>query len=155
MKQLINWRELAALMPLLALNTMPAPCYAQTAPAGTSGDSVGSDTFNLPGNTDGNGMLGGENAKGSSKFGYYQMLMQAQIEKTLAKNRLLKSANFQTEFQIWVDKKGLVTRVQFVKPSGSPSIDKLFQGLLYMQLPPPLSDMPMPILVGFDEQSAQ
>lgn len=148
--------ELIALVALSLSIMAPLEAHGQSASSGASSDSSdSSETFNLPGDTCGNGMLGAEGGKscgGGSRWGSYTMPASAQIESASFNNsaihRLLKSA---LQVQIWISPPGSITRIKLIAPRSDPKIDAKFEEwvLSQLRLGPPPQGMPMPMILNF------
>ncbi len=142
------------------------PKAAPTKPAGRPAPALGTsihnngpaDSFDLSGDTSGNGLIGGGGGGGGggSRWGYYAGMVQSQIEAALSHNPVTRDASAGLEVRIWADAGGLVTRVALVKSSGDPAVDSAIENdvLAHMQLQPPPSDMPMPMVMSLTGQSA-
>jgi periplasmic protein TonB len=125
-------------------------------PLGTSIHSnAAPDSFNLSGNTGGNGLLGGGGGEGGSgAWSYYASLLQGQLNQALHANKKTTNASFQVTTRVWVDATGLVTRV-VVAPSGNDVIDaairnEVLAGMKFSAPPP--AGMPMPIVISLTGQ---
>jgi len=89
---------------------------------------------------------GAQKPRGVRWRGYAQAVQSAlQAALTTSPKTRYKAGDFQ--FELWVDPKGHVTRVQLVKPSGDGDLDAALRNeiLPKLVLPEPSSDMPVPI----------
>ena len=136
----------------------PKPAGPPAPALGTSIHNNGpADSFDLSGDTSGNGLVGGGGGGGGgSRWGYYAGMVQSQIEAALSRNPVTRDASAGLEVRIWADAGGLVTRVALVKSSGDPAVDSAIENdvLAHMQLQPPPADMPMPMVMSLTGQSA-
>lgn len=134
----------------------PKPAAPASVPMGTSLKANGqANNFDLTGTPGGNGLLGGGGGGGGSRWGWYQNVMQAQLNQALHENKTTTQATFQVTARVWVDAAGLVTRV-VVAPSGNPAVDDAIrnQVLVHMRFnQPPPADMPMPIVLSLTGES--
>lgn len=135
----------------------PKPAGPPAPALGTSIHNNGpADSFDLSGDTSGNGVIGGGGGGGGgSRWGYYAGTVQAQIEAALSRNPVTRNASAGLEVRIWADAGGRVTRVALVKSSGDPAVDSAIANdvLAGMQLQPPPADMPMPMVMSLTGQS--
>ena len=78
--------------------------------------------------------------------GYAHAIQQA-VMTALTANSKTRIAPFDVEYEMWIDPKGHVTRVQLVKPSGNAGLDAALRNevLSRLTLPEPGNDMPMPV----------
>lgn len=99
----------------------------------------------------GGGSIGGTGGTGrGSKFGWYASGVQAVISDALKRHPATRNASFSVKVRLWPDAGGLITRVQLVGSTGSPSLDEtlknqILTGLQLRQGPP--ADMPLPIVM--------
>ncbi len=108
------------------------------------------DAFNLGGRPGGNGLLGGDG--GGSRWGWYAVIVQTQIEDAMRRNKKTRNAQARVELRLWSDAQGRIERVQLAGSSSDGEVDQaieheVLEGMTLRQPPP--KDMPMPIVVRF------
>ncbi len=108
------------------------------------------DAFNLGGRPGGNGLLGGDG--GGSRWGWYAVIVQTQIEDAMRKNKKTRNSQARVELRLWSDAQGRIERVQLAGTSSDAEVDQAIEhevlaGMTLRQPPP--RDMPMPIVVRF------
>jgi protein TonB len=124
---------------------------APSGPLGMNAKGEGpGDQFGLVGRPGGNGLLGGGNGGGGSRWGWYATQVQGRIEEALRNNPRTRGARMNLQVRIWPDKVGRITRAQLTGTTGDPAIDnaianEILSGL-QLQEPPP-ADMPTPIVL--------
>ena len=84
---------------------------------------------------------------GGYRWMAYADAVSKELEASLRANSTTRNSRFNVSYEIWIDPKGRVTRVQLVKPSGNADVDAAFRDeiLPRLKLPAPARDMPMPI----------
>ena len=123
------------------------------------------DAFNLAGNPGGRGLLsGGGLGDGTgigsgdgvdSRYGWYYAKLAAQIEDVYRKNKRLSIASTRVEIRVWADHAGRISRVELVKSTGDPELDRVIQSVVGLKLKvPPPSDIPMPMLARITARRA-
>ena len=119
-------------------------------PTGPKASGPPSD-FGLGGNGGGDGSGGGG---GGSEFGPYASEVIARITDALHRNDKTKDASFHIKVRIWLNGTGSVTRASLANSTGDSSLDNTIknEALVGLQLAPPPSDMPMPIVMMINEQ---
>jgi protein TonB len=134
----------------------PKAAAPAVTPLGTSIHSnAAPDSFNLSGNTGGDGLLGGGGGEGGSgAWSYYASLLQSQLNQALHANKKTTNASFQVTARVWLDNTGFVTRV-VVAPSGNDIVDaairnEVLAGMRFSEPPP--AGMPMPIVMSLTGQ---
>jgi TonB family protein len=106
------------------------------------------DGFGLAGRPGGADMLGGGTAGGGNRFGWYSALLTGRINQALQQQRRLYDARYEVPALIWIGRDGQVERVELIRSSGKPEIDRLLvrtiESMPRLPQPPP-QDMPQPI----------
>src|SRR5262249_36462093 len=159
-------RSRVELKDLPPLSAPPPP----TAPGGgrlaLAAEATGEgDAFNLVGNPGGRGLLsGGGLGDGTgigsgdgfeSRYGWYYAKLAAQIEDAYRKNKRLSTASARVEIRVWADRSGRISRVELVKSTGDPELDRVIQSVVGLKLKePPPSDIPMPMLARITARRA-
>jgi outer membrane biosynthesis protein TonB len=117
------------------------------------------DAFNLAGNPGGRGLLGpgglgdgnglgGGTGDVAARYAWFYGRMQPDIEAVLRRSKRLSAASAVADLRLWWDPSGRITRVQPVRPSADPTLDKEFEALVGVQLRnPPPADIPMPVVM--------
>jgi len=82
-----------------------------------------------------------------SRWRAYAEATNEALKKALAANRKTRTAALNVQFELWVDPKGHVTRVQLVQPTGNAELDATLRNevLSGLTLPAAPEDMPMPV----------
>jgi periplasmic protein TonB len=116
-------------------------------PLGTGIKGDGPDSFGLS-DKPGNGRIGGNNTNGS-KWGWYASQVQSRIANAIRQNGKTRAAKLDIRVRIWPDSSGRVTRAQLATSTGNPSLDSVIRDevLSSLQLQPPPTDMPTPIVL--------
>lgn len=121
-----------------------APPKNESISTGIKGD--GPNAYGLS-NKGGNGLIGGENRKGT-KWSWYANQVQSRVQQALQRNRKTRSANMSVNVRIWPDASGRINRAQLANSTGDPLLDSAIRDevLAGLQLDqPPPADMPKPI----------
>ena len=114
------------------------------------------DAFNLAGNPGGRGLLsGGGLGDGSgglgdgtgSRFGWYYARIAEEIEEAFRRQRKVAAASARVELRIWADPSGRISRIQLVRSTGNPEVDRAIESVVGLKLrQPPPADIPMPMV---------
>ena len=110
------------------------------------------DGFGLSGSGNG-GRIGGNglgNGRRGGPFDAFAGSVQSRVRSAISNHRKTRAARIPgSELRVWVDSTGRVTRVKVSPPTGDAAIDAALQGevLPGMQLEPPPSGMPMPVVM--------
>jgi protein TonB len=121
-------------------------------------DDAGKGPGDLLGRPGGRGLIGSGTGGGggSSRWGWYASIVQAQIEAALRANEKTRHAVMRIQVRLWSDGMGRVNRVQLVSSTGDSQLDAVIRdqvlGSLTLREPPP-RDMPMPIITRVTAQS--
>ncbi len=131
----------------------PQPAQAEPPPGPDLGvDAKGTgtgDSFGLVGKPGGKDIttIGGGGG-GGNQFTWYAGLVQAEIQKALARNAKLRGAEFKAKVNIWMNGDGKVQRSELEGSTGNAETDQQLR-LALSELPPlreaPPGDMPQPI----------
>lgn len=129
----------------------PQPAQAEPPPGPDLGvDAKGTgtgDSFGLVGKPGGKDIttIGGG---GGNQFMWYAGLVQAEIQKALARTAKLRGTEFKARVNVWVGADGRVQRSELEGSTGNAETDQLLRVAL-AELPPlrdaPPGDMPQPI----------
>jgi TonB family protein len=132
--------------PKLAPPKAPGP-----PPLGTSiHNNTAPDSFDLSGDTSGNGLVGGTGGGGG---GSYDGVIAAEIESALTNDPKTRYASAGMRVDAYLNPAGTATRVVIVKSSGDPAVDNAVESdILHNQFPPPPPDKPMPIHINVNGQ---
>ena len=126
-----------------------APKPDQPPPAGKLGvdatAGAGNDAFGLAANKGGADLIGGG---GGSRFAYYGVQVQQQIQDVLAKDDTLRKTNFRVLVKFWLNSDGSVQRFELAESTGDDTTDRALKNALtgihrLRQAPP--TDLPQPI----------
>lgn len=110
------------------------------------------DGFGLSGGRGGNGRGGNgfRGGNGGGRFDRYAAQVQTRLEAALLGNRKTSRASGQTEFRIWADDSGRITRVKLNRPTGNAAVDSAIENEvlpgLHLDEPMP-PGMPSPIVL--------
>ena len=137
----------------------PQPAQAEPPPGPDLGlDAAGAgagDSFGLVGKPGGKDITTIGGGGGGNRFTWYAGLVQAEIQKSLARNAKLRGAEFRAIVSIWMSGDGKVQRSELAGSTGSAETDELIKVAL-AQLPPlremPPGDMPQPIRLRVTSQ---
>ena len=143
--------------PPCALSQIVAP------QGGTRSGPPGGNTRSVPGGGlglgdggglgDGTGIGSGDGV--DSRYGWYYAKLAAQIEDVYRKNKRLSIASTRVEIRVWADHAGRISRVELVKSTGDPELDRVIQSVVGLKLKePPPSDIPMPMLARITARRA-
>jgi protein TonB len=130
----------------------PQPAQAEPPPGADLGvDAQGTgtgDSFGLVGKPGGKDITTIGGGGGGNRFTWYAGLVQAEIQKALARNAKLRGAEFKAIVSIWMSGDGKVQRTELAGSTGNAETDQMIrQALAEMpqlrEVPP--SDMPQPI----------
>jgi protein TonB len=130
----------------------PQPAQAEPPPGpdlgvDTPGTGTG-DSFGLVGKPGGKDITTIGGGGGGNQFTWYAGLVQAEIQKTLARNAKLRGAEFKARVNVWMSGDGKVQRSELEGSTGNAEMDQQLR-LALSELPPmreaPPGDMPQPI----------
>jgi protein TonB len=130
----------------------PQPAQAEPPPGPDLGvDAKGTgtgDSFGLVGKPGGKDITTIGGGGGGNQFTWYAGLVQAEIQKVLARNAKLRGAEFKARVNIWMNGDGKVQRSELEGSTGNAETDQQLR-LALSELPPlreaPPGDMPQPI----------
>ena len=117
------------------------------------------DAFNLAGNPGGRGLLsggglgegtGGVGGEGGNPYGWYYAQVADELTEVFRRNRSISTASARVEVRLWADSTGRVSKIQLVRSTGDPEVDRAIEsavGIRLRQPPPPGSPMPMVLRV--------
>jgi protein TonB len=130
----------------------PQPAQAEPPPGpdlGVDAQGAGTgDSFGLVGKPGGKDITTIGGGGGGNRFTWYAGLVQAEIQKTLARNAKLRGAEFKATVKIWMSGDGKVQRSELAGSTGNAETDQMIR-LALAEIPQlrevPPSDMPQPI----------
>ena len=84
---------------------------------------------------------------GGYRWQSYAYAIHKELKASLRAHSATRDTRFDARYEMWIDLKGQVTRVQLVNPSGNAAVDAalLNEILPRLKLPAPARDMPMPV----------
>ena len=110
--------------------------------------SPGSDNFGLVGNKGGQDIIGGQG--GGSRFGWYSTVVQQGIYAALQKEKALRESSYRVVVKLWLNKAGLVERVELGGSTGSTQVDAALKAALRRMKPlseAPPDGLPQPVQI--------
>jgi periplasmic protein TonB len=112
-----------AMTPVKAPSTKASPVPKPPGNPLTTDDAVGKDAFGLTGGNGGGDTIGGGGG-GGDPFGYFDGLLESQIQAVLSRDPRTRFGHYSIPVQLWLDSSGQIIRAQLVQSTGNEDLDK-------------------------------
>jgi len=112
----------------------PGPALGLDAAGGAGGDAFGlaarKGGSDLIGSIGGGGGASAGGGSAVNQYAWYGALVKERIQDAVARDKSLDHQDYRASVNVWIDGRGVVTRVELIESTGDPTLDEALRAAL-------------------------